>query len=529
MKKILKALVSAVLAAAVLAPAVYADDVSRLKESMTVAYNKATSYESGDNFAFAGMESKKYISFAEKLTEMGELSEKELALARSWREQLTFAPELYIGNETKDGVFFGGDGVYAEGSSAVKLKVPYGADVSGFYSMIPATNKEVCVLVSLEPTNEKILRNIAFGNQDEYLIRSLRQISRIEGRVYLSFCPSVNMWKKTRTVEGSFIQAFRYVSDMAKRYAPNVQMVYSLGDVRSAGENTVGDFYPGDGYADVFGVELVHTYNKSYMPSLTAAYDSRADYYDPVLSVARMVTDAEAVFGSEMPVMITGCSFPWEGKAALGDWDSEMERFYNLIPAVCPSLVGVFYSNQSSSNGICNLRQNKTAFELYKKCLEMPWYIDLREDDRNMHPVSIVDKGVVPVGVPVPLVMYQHGRLSDIGYRVFLDGNEIVGKKIAFAKGIHTLEVYFNDYRYSGVLGYTIDVAGDGKFTATAAEAAYDYDGSGILDIIDAEMLLLYVSKVTIDMGDGVLDVNGDGKVNLRDVAILRAKLEPSV
>ena len=534
MKKGIKAasaFIAAAISVSVGVPASAAEDYQKLLSDMKASRSRAESYEINGNYGMAFEELCEYAEICSVLADAGEISAADADIAEGWRDSLKFTPELYISDSSKKGVFFGGDGKYIDGASAVKLSIPFGAaDVSGYTSMIPPCSEELGILVSFDIWGgESMLRSIAFGGQDEYLIESLRVISRMEGRIYLSFCPSINTWKSTRTVAQSFINAYRYVADFVRRYAPNVSMVFTLGDVLDPGEDTVLKFYPGDGYVDVFGVELCHTYNKSEDPSAKAAYDCRGSYYDPVFSAARMTEAFAEVAGrADTPVIIESCSFPWEGTAAVEDWAFEMERFYNLIPAVCPTLEAVFYSNESSSAGVCNLRQNSEAEELYEKCLSLPWYVNYSSDAANCGAVSIEKVSYIAPGETAYMVLYCGGKFDGTEYRIFLDGTEIGSDGAVISPGERNIIAYVTDNKYTAVLEYNVSFADDGTFTAKAVPAQlYDYNGNGILDFGDSELLLAYIAEWDVYLNGFDPDVDGDGKVNISDVKALNLKMIP--
>ncbi len=497
------------MAVAVALPAAASEE---LLTAMTAAKSKAESYESSENYTFAYRALTEYADLAEALAETGEVTEREAALAAAHRDILRFEPELYVAEDAKRGIFAGSDGYFADGADAVKLSIPFGdADVADYLHLIPQTARELCILVTFKVTSESTMRNIAFGKYDDYLVRSLRQLALLEGRVHLAFCPSVNTMRRTGTVAQSYIAAYRYVADAARRYAPNVSLVYSLGDVLIPGEDTAALFYPGNGYVDVLGVELCNTYNKSEMPSSEAAFDRRGGYYDPVYSV-RLMADKLAAVAGDLPVMVTGCSFPWDGRAAVTDFAAEMERFYRLVPLVCPNLSAVFYSNESSALGVCNLRQNGEAAAMYEKCLALPWYDDARG-------TAFGDGSLVEAGETVPLMVYCGGIFAGAKYEVWQNGEAVSADAVTLTEG--DLTVYITDEIYLAKLEFELIPAEAGMLCVRAIPAAVDYNGNGYADFGDADLLTAYIAKWDVDLGGAETDLNGDGKTNIIDVRAL--------
>lgn len=480
--------------------------------------NQAYSYERSGNISFAEFALTDYAELAKELSDSGIVSQSEAELAAAHRDILRFDPLIYAENsEIKRTVFAGSDGYYSENASAVKLCVPYGvANVEDFYHLIPNTSKELCILVTFDITSESAMRSIGFGKDDSRLIENLRQLSLIKGRVHLAFCPNVNSMRRTRTLAQSYITAYRHVAEMSRRYAPNVQLVYSVGDVLIPGEDTLSLFYPGDEYVDVLGVELCHTYNKSYMPSSEAAFDRRGEYYDPVYSVKHMTEEFYRSCGREnIPVMVTGCSFPWYGTAEVFDWNEEMERFYRLVPLVCPSLTAVFYSNASSSYGICNLRQSRSALLLYEECLTLPWYTGSG--------ACLLEYGVT-ADTNARIEVYCGGKFSD-AFEVWLNGTPVSADSVNFCAG--RLTVYMTCKNNLAKLDYELIPTDGTMLTANLIVPDYDFNGNGYLDFGDVDMILAHIAGWDIDIKDADLDVNGDGKINISDSSALRKELAP--
>lgn len=508
-KRALAKCTAAALAIVLALPAAASDS---LLAEMNTAKSKAHSYEFSENFTFAYRELTEYADLAETLAEAGVVTEREAALAAAHRDILRFDPELYISESAGRGIFAGSDGYFADGADAVKLSIPFGeAQINDYLHLIPQTVRELCILVTFEVTTEGVMRNITFGKYDDYLAQSLRQLSLIEGRVHLAFCPAVNTMRRTGTIAQSYISAYRYVANAARRYAPNVSLVYSLEDVLVAGEDTAALFYPGDGYVDVLGVELCNTYNKSEMPSSEAAFDRRGGYYDPVYSV-RLMADKLTAAAGDLPVMVTGCSFPWDGRAAVTDFAAQMERFYHLVPLVCPNLAAVFYSNESSAYGVCNLRQNAEAAQTYEKCLSLPWYDDAKG-------AAFGDGSVVEAGATVPMILYCGGRFAGAEYEVWQNGEAVSADAVTLAEG--DLTVHITDERCLAKLEYRLVPAGTGMLRVEAVPPELDYNGNGYLDFGDSDLLTAYIAKWDVDLGGAETDLNGDGKTNIMDVRAL--------
>lgn len=523
-------LISALLASLALSVGSYAADTPSVTlRRMEEVRDKAIARETGGYYYSAYTSLTEYASLAAELAEQGLVSPAEASIAAGYAEYLRFEPKLYLADSTGDGIAVGSDGMYVSGSSAVKFTIPFElADARDFFSPIPSSSEETYILAELDVKSEKALRRIAFGMAEDYLIRNLRQLSTLEGKVCLSFCPSVATLRRTRTVADSYKLAFAHVAELADRYAPNVSMVFSLEDSRTPSEQTELLFYPEARYVDILGIELCHTEIYDDLTHAEAAYRCRGECYDPVLSVKRLAEDFIRATGrDDIPVIITGCSFPWDGKAALDNWAEEAERFYRLIPAACPNLEAVFYSNASSSMGICNLRQSSEAAEVYRQCISSPWY-DLRlRDDVSLSPTTEIT--YIPIGEEVQAVLYLGGLFRDAEYTLCLDGSEVSSGAPIFGAGEHTLTVYITDERCIARLDYALSISESGAASVTASVGVHDINRNGITDFGDVETITTYIAGWSDNTADAQsLDINGDGRVSLADVTALCKIISPN-
>ena len=485
-----------------------------IREQMNVAKSAALSYIKGAKYNFAHASLTEYAVCARTLADEGLLHPYYADTAESLRDAYDYNPTLYAVTD-KSSVFMGSDGYFAKDANAVRLNVTLGyAPLTDYLHLIPQTSKELCILIALDVESERSMIKLAAGELDDSIVSDLRTMAKIEGRVYLAFCPAVNNKSDSRSLHMSYIAAFRHIAELARRYAPNVQTVYSIGDKTAAGDDTVSRFYPGDEFVDVFGVELTRISQSLHPTEEEQAWSHTGTYYDPVYSVVRLADDFAAATGRNIPLMVTGCSFPWDGYHAREDWAEAMEEFYTALPLLRPELVAIFYKNSSDSYGVCNLRQNKTAAELYEKCITLA---------ESAMPLESLDS--VTLGSTCRIIVHNR-RLHASPAEVYQNGSLTDGS-ITLTEGDHHLEVYLTgDYFYSK-LEYILTVRRDGSISAEHVTPYYDYNGNGILDYGDSEMLSAYIAKWQVDMGGVSTDVNGDGKTNIRDLAALESQMFP--
>ena len=365
LKKLTKITAVLLAAAAVFTVSAGADDNAKTRASLE---KSARSYLKRGNYTYAYTALDEYASLSREMAEAGELHPYLADTARAMADYYRFEPEVLALYGSRR-FFRGSDGYVSDTANAVRLDVPFTiANVEDFYHFIPNRTEEVGVLVSLNVNTEKEMISIASGGFEGKIAENMRQLSRIEGQVYLTFCPGVDAVKKSRTIHMSYKNAYITIAEAARRYAPNVQLVYSVSDVPVPGEDTVSRFYPGDEYVDVFGVEVSSAFRADPFATEEELYwYRRGEFYDPVWSVQVMEEKFRLATGRECPLMVTGVSFPWDGRNSIDDYGEQMRGFYEKLPEVCPALVGIFYSGKSSSDAMCNLRSNPEAARIYEE------------------------------------------------------------------------------------------------------------------------------------------------------------------
>lgn len=444
------------------------------------------------------------------MAEAGELHPYLADTASAMAEYYDFEPQL-VALTGQRKFYTGSNGYATPKANAVRIDVPFAlANVEDFYHFIPNTTEEVCVLVTFDVTREKDMLSISRGNHDKRLAENMRQLSRIEGEVYLAFCPGVDSLRRTRTLHLSYKAAYIKIAEAARRYAPNVKLVYSISDTPIPGENTAGKFYPGDEYVDLFGVEV----DSAFVPDPFASdeelcYSLRGEYTDAVHSVLRMVEYFRAATGRDCPVTVTGVSFPYGGRNGTADYRERMSEFYRDLPLYCGSLTSIFYNCNSSSLAMCNLRGNPDAAAAYEACL------------RKTVPVSVPLGELYVSAEDVSVTVATGGlfRRSDTAFRV---NGEKCTTLPAITEDPLTLDVYSSGDYHTFRATYTVQAMPDGTVSARLVPPKYDYNGNGYYDFGDTDLLAAYISRWNVDLGDIPTDVNGDGKTNIFDVSSLQ-------
>jgi hypothetical protein len=212
-----------------------------------------------------------------------------------------------------------------------------------------------------------------------------------------------------------------------------------------------------------------------------------------------------------VPLMVTGIAFPREGKYARASWESDMHRFFDLLPQICPELTAVFWSSKSSAYGNCNLRENPDIAEALAECMT--------KTPARTAPFEN--------GMTVPTVKELSVQLDGVfcggEYEIFLDGKT----DTAFTEGEHLLQVFVTEASFYSKGEYTATVSPDGAVSLAPIPPEIDYNGNGIMDHGDVELLTAVIAKWQADTNGYPTDVNGDGKTNIHDVTALGKMMAP--
>lgn len=523
---------AAFLAAAALvsvSQAVGSADADGLREAADSAYSKAVGYEAAGDLTFTHKYLSDYASALEALHLKGEATAAEAATAAALRDTYLYEPVLFLEDTERDSVFFGTNGRFIEGSSGVMIDLTLGIDtVTDHMHRIPAVAEELMVLVTLSASGERAMRSVTFGRSDAYLRELAASLATLEGRVYLAYEPRVNLMKNTRTLADSYVSSYRYLSDMIRRYAPNVSLVYGVADVSLPGGSAAAVYYPGDGYVDAVGVSLCHTYVGDGTMDPQTAYDRRGAYYSPVGSVLHTAEELRAVAGESLPLIVLGASFPWGGALKLDSPISEMQKFYSVLPTVCHGLIGVFYTNLSTAVAHCNTRQNAEAEAALRACASLPFYKYYGDDRADSAMCAAASLTHLPADTPVRFSVWCGDIYGACTAEAFLNGIR-AEDGILFPIGDSTLQLYVTGTQIYSRSVYSVTVTAEGHLSLTPVrETDFDFNQNGILDFGDTQYLTAVVAKWNITMPEGtVTDVNGDGKVNLTDVALLKSMMMP--
>ncbi|MBQ4137893.1 MAG: S-layer homology domain-containing protein, partial [Clostridia bacterium] len=296
----------------------------------------------------------------------------------------TTEPEVYVAstqgapfygelNEPTGGTFSGMCDVYKEGmQSAMLLYAGYNREsFSSFEYYLPDTERTYYLEAAwnVVEENEAALDNISGGATDSYMIKELKYLqSYTEAhpncKILLRFGAEVNCWSplnacgsdenKIKAFADKYIKAFRHVADKARKYAPDVALIYSPVDY-GHWYTTPETFYPGDDYVDFVGMSTYYNLNAADENKVGSKSDiiwGRGLYQDPIIRVAEIMECASA---HKKPVIISECGFSYassDGVQTEAHARDKLVEFYTYINMVYPQvkIVNLFNNNFSTNS-----------------------------------------------------------------------------------------------------------------------------------------------------------------------------------
>lgn len=180
------------------------------------------------------------------------------------------------------------------------------------------------------------------GSYDDKLIETFQYLSTMSFPVLMRIGGEMNVWGDAAS-PAEFIEAYRYVANLARTYAPNVALVFSP-NYSSAYKVDMDAFYPGDAYVDWIGTSLY--YNRYHHSGDTARdeFYGVGKYGDPMLNIQQTVNLAKL---HNKPIIVTeGGSSNKFGDTDNSAWAAErMQKAYAYLPMVYPQIKAIVSSD----------------------------------------------------------------------------------------------------------------------------------------------------------------------------------------
>ncbi len=314
-------------------------------------------------------------------------------------------------------------------------------------------------------------RSVPHGAYDSNLKDTLKFLNTVEAPVLLRIGGEMNVWSKAVT-PAEFIGAYNYIGAMARKLAPNVELVWSPNFVGSWGSNPA-DYYPDDSYVDWVGLSLYYNYDSSSTKINWLEFSHGGRFSDPIANAECVIEIARA---KNKPVAVT------EGGASKTDGDGEAgaaaktAKEFSTLTMVYPEVKSIIHFDMEMRNNDYTL--NGSLLSAVKQSIKSnPTLISNGENEAGTYiPLrafnETVKNGVLTIGAT--------GRTynsMDMSATYTLDGQ--VAAKTYGSPNLFQLDL--DDLSYgTHTLSVTLE---DGKGYRVTEEYAMRYDKNGVVNM----------------------------------------------
>ncbi len=233
------------------------------------------------------------------------------------------------------------------------------------------------------PNHFEDAKKINTGAGDAYLESNLKYLAKLDIPILLRLGAEQNCWLNPNPEACK--KAFRKVSNMAKRVAPKVAMVYSV-NVIGDRNYTYESFYPGDEYVDWVGISLyANQFRKNDNSKQSQLNYGFGDYGNPVV----LIKDLVDTFGDRKPIIISeggsGHFDKYNNKDTTSYASRYLKYYYRAIPMVYPQVKAIMYFDENLDSTVQNysLNDNMLVKSLYTKLTSEPEFINKYGEEKG--------------------------------------------------------------------------------------------------------------------------------------------------
>ncbi|MBQ9940494.1 MAG: S-layer homology domain-containing protein [Clostridia bacterium] len=328
-------------------------------------FSAAKEYEIKGNFEKALYYLQKFVKYATWLQEnSGQNHAESIKFANATINHLSLTPEIYVScaspadvpyynakYEPRYGTFLGTCNDFDPDTETAHLVYVrfFDEQIESFSYLLPSEPVYTMIAWNFPEENKASLERVANGSADDYIISNLKYLATLPHKILLRFGAEINCWAMPSDMAArdqyieTFKAAFRHISELARKYAPNAAMVYSPIDVSNM-YVTPEDFYPGDQYVDWVGMStyyLLYEASSNKSADQVDAYYCRGLYDNPMVKVRQIVE----TFGDRKPILISECGFGYAAKDGQNPQYAvkKLKEFFTYLNMVHPEIKGILY------------------------------------------------------------------------------------------------------------------------------------------------------------------------------------------
>lgn len=290
---------------------------------------------------------------------------------------------------------------------------------------------------------------------EKYVVSVLNMIGKYNVNVFLRFGAEMNIWQR-KAKSDEFINAFKFVSILSKRYTANTKMVWSVNQV-SSWDTDMNDYYPGDEYVDFVGVSA---YAQKYF--LGKNDWSEFDRFNEIVFLTgksadpvKALTEVVSRYGDRKPIIIAegGAShFVNSLNEDTTDWAVlNLKKMYCYLPMVYPQVKMMAYFDRFMPNEVndFSLTNSQKMADTYKALTKLPHFVGTVSYEKLENTLEIEQQ-------PQEIYSYIHiyGQ-SAVNVDYYVDGEWVTSaseipynKVVDFSKyqlGEHNIRVAVSD------------------------------------------------------------------------------------
>ena len=327
------------------------------------------------------------------------------------------------------------------------LYYPYGTKLSHYESHLSRAAKEGKIIeLALEPYSGLHM----VYNNTSYLIELAKDMEAHECDFMLRFANEMNDnsngWYTTDAQ--AYIDAFRYVADIFRKYAPSVPIVWSP---LWYPPNNIDMYYPGDEYVDYVGMSSYQSWLSSVDPmgedQDRRRWSQQLDFF-------------YKKYASKKPMIIAegGASYrnPWTWEDNLSDYAAyQIKDFYTYLPMRYPNIKMVVYFDYDGIKAdgtqepyAYRFTTNQSMWNAYKSAIQDKYYLTdvYKGASVNEYYYPVYGSRISPEVQELNLyVKYPRDRQNGIGKVEYFINGEIVGTATQMP---YSVNIDFS--RYSG-------------------------------------------------------------------------------
>lgn len=224
------------------------------------------------------------------------------------------------------------------------------------------------VHIALEPNN-----GLSEVKDDWYLKHLADDLKKTEAKIFLRFASEMNgPWVKYSGNPKLYREKFRLVSQIMKKRAPNVAMVWCP---YTTPRGPIDSYYPGDEYVDWVGVNMYSVTYFNQDRSQPAAHIHPIEMLEPIYNK----------YSKRKPIMIGefGATHysSLEKKSQVAFAQRAITSLYSALPRVFPRVKSIYYFNGNNLelahrlNNNYAVTQNASVLQTYREAIASPYFL----------------------------------------------------------------------------------------------------------------------------------------------------------